>query len=638
LTKVAQSCLPRSQERWAQAPSNVRAASGHINVCFLEFLLRGSPHEGLAEDITRGFSLVGDHDPLPTGIFPAKRRAPTEELSELWRRVPHLNNRTLAHTAPSAKPEVDRAVEAKVMRELAVKTMHAREDGTPWESLQEVCVSLGVSAQEVLLVHLFGQEETRSGAWTARVIADFKANGLNGTWGAHEQYRPDQAHVFAALLAYVWALFNEPLGGVSTDWKGYYRQFGLSPGEMRLAVACFWSMSAGAPRFSAYGALPFGAAAAVNAACRCTEALRYAAARFLAIAAAGVIDDVAIGERRSTVASAFGSWRCFVDLVGVRFDAPKSSPKTVDHVDYQGVRFNLEPTQRGEPFQLEILPRRQSALLGNLREAFSSESLPAAAASKLIGKLSFTQCTRFGQFGRAMLSPLREHEYRGLARLQEATRDAIEWWIGLLDHGPPRCVFQEPAALARFILITDGDGTDRIGAALWDQRDSSVPPRFLQMDLPQSVLWRPAGASKQRICTVEGAAPTVAFATWLPLLLESLVLVFCDNEAAKFALQAGSGKSHSLRRMVGDFWHLAAHARSFPWLERVPTHLNCIDGVSRGEHPRGDARGVPVIWDAPLVPESWAEELTAGERAHVRVRRARGGPAAFRWAPHRCDG
>ena len=59
------------------------------------------------------------------------------------------------------------------------------------------------------------------------------------------------------------------------------------------------------------------------------------------------------------------------------------------------------------------------------------------------------------------------------------------------------------------------------------------------------------------------------------------MVVFVDNDSARHALIKGGSPSPASAQLVGLFWTVEAHLRSFAWIERVASSSNIADGSSR---------------------------------------------------------
>ena len=74
-------------------------------------------------------------------------------------------------------------------------------------------------------------------------------------------------------------------------------------------------------------------------------------------------------------------------------------------------------------------------------------------------------------------------------------------------------------------------------------------------------------------------------------LLGDRYIAFCDNEAAKHALIKGYGNDIPINNLLGTYWAAHAISGTSPWMERVTTHANIADAVSRNDVKFAVAQG-----------------------------------------------
>ena len=59
------------------------------------------------------------------------------------------------------------------------------------------------------------------------------------------------------------------------------------------------------------------------------------------------------------------------------------------------------------------------------------------------------------------------------------------------------------------------------------------------------------------------------------------VLIFIDNDAARFSLIKGYSPARASRPIISATWREIARTQASPWFERVPSKGNPADGPSR---------------------------------------------------------
>ena len=87
---------------------------------------------------------------------------------------------------------------------------------------------------------------------------------------------------------------------------------------------------------------------------------------------------------------------------------------------------------------------------------------------------------------------------------------------------------------------------------------------------------------KDDIFEIEAIGPLIAVCTWPHIIQEALWMHSIDNNSALAVMVRGSGSIHSADVIAGMVWSRVAH-RCRPWLERVESTANPVDGLSRGK-------------------------------------------------------
>ena len=85
------------------------------------------------------------------------------------------------------------------------------------------------------------------------------------------------------------------------------------------------------------------------------------------------------------------------------------------------------------------------------------------------------------------------------------------------------------------------------------------------------------------IIEIEAVAPLLILHNWPELLQNALWIHFIDNNSALGSLVKGSASVTQQDLVVGHTWALVARIGVLPWFDRVDTHSNPVDGLSRGD-------------------------------------------------------
>ena len=107
----------------------------------------------------------------------------------------------------------------------------------------------------------------------------------------------------------------------------------------------------------------------------------------------------------------------------------------------------------------------------------------------------------------------------------------------------------------------------------------------------------------QDIIEVEAVAPLLILHNWPELLRGALWIHFIDNNSALGSLVKGSASVTQQDLVVGHTWARVAQLKVLPWFDRVDTHSNPVDGLSRKDFS-GD-----WIWKEITFPRQFIKEL-----------------------------
>ena len=107
----------------------------------------------------------------------------------------------------------------------------------------------------------------------------------------------------------------------------------------------------------------------------------------------------------------------------------------------------------------------------------------------------------------------------------------------------------------------------------------------------------------QDIIEIEAVAPLLILHNWPELLRDALWIHFIDNNSALGSLVRGNSSVLQQDLVVGQTWVMIASIGVLPWFDRVDTHSNPVDGLSRG-----DFRGV-WNWQNIEFPDGFVADL-----------------------------
>ena len=92
-----------------------------------------------------------------------------------------------------------------------------------------------------------------------------------------------------------------------------------------------------------------------------------------------------------------------------------------------------------------------------------------------------------------------------------------------------------------------------------------------------------ANGTKQQVVGQAELLPChAAQIIWKERLRNRRVVVYIDNEAARFGLIKGTSPTLDTAWLINEYWTAEADNETNTWVERVPSASNCSDGPSRG--------------------------------------------------------
>ena len=254
--------------------------------------------------------------------------------------------------------------------------------------------------------------------------------------------------------------------------------------------------------------------------------------------------------------------------------------------------------------------------IASLKESIAQllSDLPASGPllTSLHGRQRFARGQCFPRAGALALNTLVAFMFRRLDRLTAAERasltSALEWWPRFFDSSSPRIVKVFPSASCCVAsLFTDGACEDdpqphaSVGAFLVlpsGQRQAfgiAVPEKPRKSSM--------AGESSQVIGQVELAPVVLALLTWKRVLRHARLLIFVDNDSARYALIRGYSPVVASANLVQEVSHVECQEGIFSWYARVPSASNPADPPSRLDFEATRALGADIV--EPLLPQWW---------------------------------
>ena len=218
-----------------------------------------------------------------------------------------------------------------------------------------------------------------------------------------------------------------------------------------------------------------------------------------------------------------------------------------------------------------------------------SEFLDAGVIShqeleSLNGRLSFSQTSVFGRFGRALMQPLYKKVNAACYQpvLSAADARVLEWWRGMLSSIRPRVIYPRTSTPQR-IIYTDAATSTLIAASitLYPSNCSSVPVVEACRVMTAGPDWVALFINTNLIYGLEMLA-IVQTAADPDLDLDGRCVTFyIDNTNAISALIKGDSDTVIISVLSRLFWAICGRRGITPWIEWVPSPVNIADLPTR---------------------------------------------------------
>ena len=216
-------------------------------------------------------------------------------------------------------------------------------------------------------------------------------------------------------------------------------------------------------------------------------------------------------------------------------------------------------------------------------------SISAQDARRFRGRFVFSRSQVFGRVGAPALRLLGDFAEGRSNRAHSA--DILKVILGMLLEvlivSPPRKINASMPMPA--LVFVDGacePGRELpcvgVGACLFDHvGDDEVVEYFGDEAGPALVREWANRPDQQVIAQAELVPVAMALSTWGPRLKDRPVVIFIDNDAARFGLVSGYSPVLASAALISVVWRLLAQLGTAAWFARVPTCCNPADGPSR---------------------------------------------------------
>ena len=550
--------------------------------------------DDLIHRMAKGFDVVGK---LPTtGVFPPQKPTRAASVESLWARAREARETVVAKLGPTSDPELD----------IAVTDITADEVKRGWllgpRSETELTAAHGLWVPSFR----FGIRQGDS----VRAIDDYSLSGQNGAVSVAERidmggidtvvglarllagrsagdsisFEKADGSVLQGAIHKEWT--NLSILGKTFDLSKAYRQLGRNPAHGSLTIVGTWNAHLNMPQFYEQPVLAFGATSSVTSFCWCARALWHL------LVTSGVVlthyvDDYPILCPAEVAADCEAFVTGFFDVFGWALKDHEPFAQTFVTL---GVQITV-----ANPVQVTHKPGRLASIAREVDSLVSLKTLTPAAASSLRGRLQFSRAQVFARLGGPSLRML------GIVAAGNTSADAIAaaltavyTLIAIFEVARPRAVPVEWPAPVR--LFTDGayeNGSMTVGAVI------ATPAGGLQMfglQVPECICALFGAPDKKQLVGQAELLPVVLSKwTWPELLDRQPLLLFVDNEAAKYGLIRGSSSCDASAALIGLSSEVDAVLGVAQWVSRVPTASNIGDGPSRLSFAEAQAHGAVLV-------------------------------------------
>ena len=555
-------------QREKEVKSNMSPERRHIlqkkQICLMKHVIdeEGYHDATLADDLAAGFSLVGETP--KSYVLPSNMQPATLSTAEL-ERVSDKSNKALRFMTRSCG---DADMDHKLWQRTLIEVERGWLVGPlEWEALPPTAT---VSRRFPIL-----QSDK------VRPIDDFSQSQVNSTVTSHEQATVDGPDVICSLALYLMKRLQKfgkstELQGRALDLSSAYRQLPIKDDSRKFAFLAIYNPETKSSSLFQQVALPFGSKSAVHAFIRCARFLQWAAARCLALPMSCYFDDFVSFTTPALAKNMQASLCLMLDIFGWAFD--KVGPKSDDFsssVAALGVIFDLSHTSVGR-LLVGNTERRLHESIDFVRAVSMAGTLSKKDSLVLRGRLGYCDAFIFGRIGKMALQNITRHAYTKpfSSVADKQLLDSLSLLEDRLVSGIPRCI--DLNIHRTFYLFTD---------ASFDPKSGSGLGAVLFDDGGNLVEWfgflSPVASLSSLLVGDRETAIVLAMLIWGTITVSSRLMIFIDNEGARYSLIKGYAKSQVITNICVMAGVLLDGNFSLPWFGRVPSHSNIADYPSR---------------------------------------------------------
>ena len=236
---------------------------------------------------------------------------------------------------------------------------------------------------------------------------------------------------------------------------------------------------------------------------------------------------------------------------------------------------------------IDLTDGKKAAWDARIDEIIKAGEIPHGELEALTGRLSFSQTSIFGRFGRAMMHRLYRKLYAGFysATLTEGDLVNLDWWDGLLRSVRPRIIYPRRSTPQK-VAITDAATETMIAAAIvFDKAtfDTNRHASICRGGVRAAPVWETLFKITNLIYGLELTATVLTTDDPLIPLDGQCVANYLDNNNSLAAPVRADSARDVMAVLARIFWVVCAVRGITPWLERVHSDRNITDNPTRNE-------------------------------------------------------
>ena len=573
------------------------------------------------DSMVHGFDVVG---PVPaSGVFPAFRRHASSSVQGLRSEAAAARNALRSSKPPSDDTDLVEAVYSETLDEVGRGWLKG-----PFESS-----TLDLRYEWWLPARRFGIRQGDK----LRAIDDYSCFGHNETAATEERIDVggiDNVLAMARCLMEMAGmdtptlmedgeqirgprapdLEGSELVGKVWDLSKAYRQLPRHPRQAHLTIVAVYNPRLRRWEFFEQTALPFGATPSVYHFNLVARGLQTILTRVFAVCCSHYFDDYPAVEFTALASNT----QFVVDRVlGLLGWQTKEQLPFGPRFEPLGVVVDLSRSAAGV-VTVTNKASRVDELAAAVASATASGCISPQEARSLRGRFVFARAQIFGRCGAPALKLLgvvaesrRTHQREVAVAIL-----ALKRLLDLILISPPRRVAAAlPPPLVLFVdgacdpgSLAEGLPNVGVGACLFDAVTGSVEYFGAQAGRALVQVWA-SRPDQQVIAQAELVPVLIAISVWAARMSGRPLLIFIDNDAARFGLISGYSPILSSAAIISAVWSALARLGCAAWFARVPTVCNPADGPSRGDSAelralKGSAE-VPMVFSGRAGEPMW---------------------------------